>query len=91
MLLAGAGLTVTFATPGWTWAEAAVRKVEPVPAVYFQTFTPAAWAVQGQDYLAAEALRADLARRRVDVFHIGEMQPERDHALAATGGKPGTF
>jgi hypothetical protein len=60
-------------------------------AVYFATFTPADWAAQRQDYLAAEASRADLARRTVDIFHIGEMQPERDHGLAATGGKPGTF
>lgn len=60
-------------------------------AVYFRTFTPDGWA-QGKDrFLAEEAARADLVRRTVDVFHIGEMQPERDHALQATGGGPGEF
>lgn len=57
-------------------------------AVYFPTFTPVTWAERGQAYLAAEAQRADLARRTIDVFHIGEMQPERDHDLEATGGAP---
>jgi DUF1680 family protein len=60
-------------------------------AVYFRTFTPSAWVLGGEDYLAAEARRADLARRTIDVFYIGEMQPERDHGLEATGGKPDTF
>jgi len=60
-------------------------------AVYFQTFTPTDWKARRQDYLASEAQRADLARRRIDVFHIGEMQPERDHGLTATAGQPGTF
>jgi DUF1680 family protein len=60
-------------------------------AVYFRTFTPTAWAEGGQVYLAEETRRADLARRTIDVFHIGEMQPERDHGLQATGGKPDTF
>ncbi len=60
-------------------------------AVYFQTFTPTAWAAQRRDYLASEAQRADLARRTIDAFYIGEMQPERDHGLTATAGKPDTF
>ena len=30
-------------------------------------------------------------RRTVDVFHIGEMQPERDHGFEATGGAPDVF
>jgi DUF1680 family protein len=60
-------------------------------AVYFPTFTPGAWAEGGQAYLSAEAQRADLARRTIDVFHIGEMQPERDRGLEATGGAPDTF
>ncbi|MBO9707915.1 MAG: glycoside hydrolase family 127 protein [Caulobacter sp.] len=60
-------------------------------AVYFQTFTPTAWKAERQDYLASEARRADLARRTIDTFYIGEMQPERDHGLTATAGQPGTF
>ncbi|MFZ2995818.1 glycoside hydrolase family 127 protein [Sphingobium sp.] len=60
-------------------------------AVYFRTFTPQSWAAGRQDYMAAEADRADLARRTIDIFHIGEMQPERDHALTATAGAGGEF
>ncbi|AJP72507.1 glycoside hydrolase family 127 protein [Sphingomonas hengshuiensis] len=60
-------------------------------AVYFKTFTEARWAADKDAYLAAEAERADLVRRTIDIFHIGEMQPERDHALTATGGAPGEF
>ena len=60
-------------------------------AVYFRTFTPQSWAAGRQDYMAAETTRADLARRTIDIFHIGEMQPERDHALTATAGAGGEF
>ncbi|MDO7836399.1 glycoside hydrolase family 127 protein [Sphingobium sp. HBC34] len=60
-------------------------------AVYFRTFTPESWARERTAYQAAEAARADLARRTIDIFHIGEMQPERDHALAATAGASGEF
>jgi hypothetical protein len=60
-------------------------------AVYFRTFTPDSWASERTAYQAAEAARADLARRTIDIFHIGEMQPERDHALTATAGAGGEF
>ncbi len=60
-------------------------------AVYWRTFTPDSWAVQKDAYMTAEAERADLVRRTVDVFYIGEMQPERDHGLVATGGGPDVF
>jgi uncharacterized protein len=60
-------------------------------AVYFPTFTPGRWAAEREGYLAAEAERADLARRTIDVFHIGEMQPERDHGLTASAGNAGEF
>lgn len=60
-------------------------------AVYFKTFTPAAWAAGKDDYLAAEAARADLVRRTVDIFHIGEMQPERDHGFTSTNSSAGQF
>jgi DUF1680 family protein len=60
-------------------------------AVYFRNFTPAQWAASKDAFLAEEAARVDLIRRTVDVFHIGEMQPERDHGLEATGGGPGLF
>lgn len=60
-------------------------------AVYFRNFTPAQWAASKDAFLAEEAARVDLIRRTVDVFRIGEMQPERDHGLEATGGSPGLF
>lgn len=60
-------------------------------AIYFRTFTPAQWQSGRSAYMAAEAARADLARRTIDIFHIGEMQPERDHGFAATGGQSGEF
>ena len=52
-------------------------------AVYFRTFTPAGWASARDGYLAAEAARVELARRTTDLFHLGEMQPERDHGFEA--------
>jgi DUF1680 family protein len=60
-------------------------------AVYFRTFTPDSWAASRVAYLAAEAERADLVRRTIDIFHIGEQQPEVDHALVATSGRAGEF
>jgi DUF1680 family protein len=60
-------------------------------AVYFKTFTPADWAAQRGGYLAAAAARADLARRTIDVFHIGEQQPELDHAFRSTRSEAGQF
>lgn len=54
-------------------------------AVYFPTFTAAAWAANKDRYLRAQAADRELARRTVDVVHLGEMQPERDHAF--TSGK----
>ena len=60
-------------------------------AVYFRTFTPATWEAERSAYLATEAARIDLARRTIDIFHIGEMQPERDHDLVSSAGGAGEF
>ena len=60
-------------------------------AVYFRTFTPQSWQSERTAYLAAEAARIALARRTIDIFHIGEMQPERDHGFTATGGQSAEF
>jgi hypothetical protein len=60
-------------------------------AVYFKTFTPARWAAERGGYLAAEAARAELARRTVDVFHIGEQQPEHDHEFGSTRSEATQF
>ena len=60
-------------------------------AVYFRSFTPAQWAESKDAFIAEEAARVDLIRRTVDIFYIGEMQPERDHGFEASGGYPGLF
>jgi hypothetical protein len=53
-------------------------------AVYFPTFTAGAWAGEKAAYLDAQRDAQALARRTVDTVYLGEMQPERDHAFAAT-------
>ncbi|QIK79594.1 glycoside hydrolase family 127 protein [Sphingomonas piscis] len=60
-------------------------------AVYFKTFTPASWAADGAAFLAAEKARAELASRTIDLFHIGEQQPEQDHGFTSTKSEVGTF
>ena len=50
-------------------------------AVYFRRFTDAQWAVAEVGFAAEQARLKDLAARSVDVMHLGEMQPERDHDL----------
>lgn len=50
-------------------------------AVYFRRFTEPQWAVEQQAFAAEQARLADLQARSVDVMHLGEMQPERDHQL----------
>ncbi|MCD2323077.1 glycoside hydrolase family 127 protein [Sphingomonas sp. IC-56] len=50
-------------------------------AVYLKHFTPERWATARDAYVADATARAELARRTIDVFYLGEMQPERDHAF----------
>jgi DUF1680 family protein len=50
-------------------------------AVYFKQFTADEWAIEQQAFAAEQARLGDLEQRSVDVMHLGEMQPERDHAL----------
>ncbi|HTQ09784.1 MAG TPA: beta-L-arabinofuranosidase domain-containing protein, partial [Fimbriimonadaceae bacterium] len=50
-------------------------------ATYFDIFTQAQWDKAEADYRAEEARQRDLESRTVDLFRIGEMQPERDHNL----------
>jgi len=52
-------------------------------ATYFDIFTEAQWDKAEADYRAEEARQRDLEARTVDLFRIGEMQPERDHNLKA--------
>ena len=50
-------------------------------AVYFRRFTDAQWVKEEAAFAAEQARQKDLAARSVDVMHLGEMQPERDHDL----------
>jgi DUF1680 family protein len=65
-------------------------------AVYFPTFTEVGWSAARVSYLSRAEEAKALARRTVDIFHPGEMQPERDHDFASTrsevvnwAGRPG--
>ncbi|WP_338046124.1 beta-L-arabinofuranosidase domain-containing protein [Pacificimonas flava] len=60
-------------------------------AVYFRRFTDAQWQQEKASYAAAAARQADLAARSVDIMHLGEMQPERNHDLEADISYPVTY
>ncbi|GFE79927.1 hypothetical protein GCM10011487_19270 [Steroidobacter agaridevorans] len=52
-------------------------------AVYFRRFTDAEWVNEEKAFKAEQARQKELAARSVDVMHLGEMQPERDHELTS--------
>lgn len=60
-------------------------------AVYFKRFTPAEWQAEERALAIAAAEERDLAARSVDVMHLGEMQPERDHDLKASNSYAVTY
>ncbi|PSJ39960.1 glycoside hydrolase family 127 protein [Allosphingosinicella deserti] len=60
-------------------------------AVYFKRFSDAGWAAEQAAFLAEQARARDIAARSVDVMHLGEMQPERDHDLASEISYPVTY
>jgi hypothetical protein len=57
-------------------------------AVYFKRFTEAAWRTEEAAFAADQARAREIAARSVDVMHLGEMQPERDHKLASEESWP---
>ncbi|TPE64787.1 glycoside hydrolase family 127 protein [Sandaracinobacter neustonicus] len=59
------------------------RQYQRRSAVYFRRFTDGEWAAEEAAFLAEQARLKDLAARSVDVMHLGEMQPERDHDLTS--------
>ncbi|MCA1935832.1 MAG: glycoside hydrolase family 127 protein [Asticcacaulis sp.] len=59
--------------------------------VYFKRFTEAQWKVEEAAFLAEKERQRDLAARSLDVMHLGEMQPERDHNLESDVSWPGTY
>lgn len=60
-------------------------------AVYFKRFSEAAWQKEQVAFLAEQARAKDIAARSVDVMHLGEMQPERDHNLTSDISYPVTY
>ncbi|ADU14229.1 glycoside hydrolase family 127 protein [Asticcacaulis excentricus] len=59
--------------------------------VYFKGFSEAQWKDEEAAFLADQERQRDLAARSVDVMHLGEMQPERDHNLESDVSWPGTY
>lgn len=60
-------------------------------AVYFKRYTEERWKLEEAAFLADQAHQRDIASRSVDVMHLGEMQPERDHNLASEISYPVTY
>lgn len=60
-------------------------------AVYFKRFTDAQWTIEEAASLKEQARRKDIAARSVDVMHLGEMQPERDHQLTSDISYPVSY
>lgn len=48
-------------------------------SVYWDVFTPSAWAVQQKVYDEQKKKEQELEARTTDIIRVGEMQPERDH------------
>ncbi|WP_153800985.1 glycoside hydrolase family 127 protein [Foetidibacter luteolus] len=53
-------------------------------SVYWDYFTNADWSARQAEYEADKKRQKEIAERTIDVFRIGEMQPERDHNLTAS-------
>lgn len=60
-------------------------------AVYFPKFTDEEWAKEQIAFAAEQARLKDLQARSVDVMHLGEMQPERDHGLTSSISYPVSY
>jgi DUF1680 family protein len=60
-------------------------------AVYFNTYTEAEWAASEVAFRKEEARLKELSERSVDVMHLGEMQPERDHDLQSDISYPVSY
>jgi DUF1680 family protein len=60
-------------------------------AVYFRRFTEESWKAEQAAFLALQEAKRDLAARSIDVMHLGEMQPERDHELISEISYPVSY
>ena len=53
-------------------------------SVYWDRFTPAQYEARQKEYQAQKEKEALIEKRTIDLFRLGEMQPERDHQLEAS-------
>ena len=60
-------------------------------AVYFKRFNNEQWKVEEAGFIAEQERLRDIAARSVDVMHLGEMQPERDHKLISELSYPAEY
>jgi DUF1680 family protein len=60
-------------------------------AVYFDRYTEEEWAVAEAAMRTEEQRLKDLEARTLDLFRVGEMQPERDHGLQGERTTSGDF
>lgn len=60
-------------------------------AVYFRKFTDVEWVKEEAAFAAEQSRLRDLRERSVDVMHLGEMQPERDHSLTSEISYPVSY
>ncbi len=67
------------------------RQHDRLSAVYFKTFSEGEWVTEEAAFVAEQARLKDIAARSVDVMFLGEMQPERDHALTSEISYPVTY
>lgn len=59
--------------------------------VYWDIFSESQWEAKQAEYEAELERQRQLAARTVDLFAIGEMQPERDHNVQGEKTGPGEF
>jgi hypothetical protein len=60
-------------------------------AIYFKRYTPSRWEEHRELVAREEAKRREIESRSVDVIHLGEMQPERDHKLESEVSYPVSY
>ncbi len=60
-------------------------------AVYFRRFSESGWQSEEAAFRAEQARQKDIAARSIDVMHLGEMQPERDHDLTSEQSYPAAY
>ena len=60
-------------------------------AVYWNKYSDEEWRTVKKDFEAAQAKLAALEARTVDSIRLGEMQPEREHALESDKSRAGVF